>query len=364
MPAVPRLRWTLAPSPVRSVEAARSPVRRQVAKRTVLWGVGLFAVTQLALGAAAELYPRLRDPLFGDKLVKLKRKVAAPDRRATVVMLGSSRTGLAFHGKRVEAALPGVTAFNYGVPASGPVTHLVYLDRLLAAGITPDLLLVEVLPSMLADRPDAPLERNWFFADRLTHPELGTVIRHGFDPATVRRRWAESVALPAYSLRFQLMSRISASWLPWQVRFDWSRGSDECGWGEMIQQQVTAADRTAGFARAKLEYEPVLANWVPGGPAAGALRELLNRCQERGVPVVLVLMPEAANFRALYPPAAVERLTAFTGGLSRETGVPVVNAREWLPDAGFHDGHHMLTVGANQFTDRLAREVIAPRLGN
>ncbi|MFO0852492.1 MAG: DUF1574 family protein [Gemmataceae bacterium] len=355
----PVLRGAVAGPPVAH---ASGPPRRATAKRAVLWGVALFALTQLFLGVTAELYPRLRDPLYGDKLVKLQRKLAAPDRRATVVMLGSSRTGLAFHGKRVEAALPGVAAFNYGVPASGPVTHLIYLDRLLAAGIKPDLLLVEVLPSMLADRADAPLERNWLYADRLTHGELDTVIQYGFDPAAVRRRWAESVLLPAYALRFQLMSRISASWLPWQVRFDWSRGADECGWGEMIQQQVTAADRTLGFARAKLEYEPVLANWHPGGPAVAALRELVARCKDRGVPVALVLMPEGTDFRALYPPAAVERLTAFMTELSKETGVPVVNAREWLPDAGFHDGHHMLTVGANEFTDRMTREVIAPRL--
>ena len=34
-----------------------------------------------------------------------------------------------------------------------------------------------------------------------------------------------------------------------------------------------------------------------------------------------------------------------------------------LPDDAFNDGHHMLARGAEAFTDRLGREVVAPILG-
>ena len=40
-----------------------------------------------------------------------------------------------------------------------------------------------------------------------------------------------------------------------------------------------------------------------------------------------------------------------------------VDAREWLPDSSFSDGHHMLRPGAELFSDRLNREVIAPWVG-
>jgi hypothetical protein len=346
------------------------PASRRKAPRAVAWGVAIFAAVQLGLGLASELYPRLRDPLYGDKLVKLKRRLpAAPaDRPPTVVMLGSSRTGLGFHGRRAEHHLAAelgrpAVAFNYGIPAAGPLTHLVYLNRLLADGVAPDLLIVEVMPSMLADIPSAPLERNWFYADRLTFAEQGLVIRHGYPAGQVRERWWKSVLVPAYTLRFQVMSRLSPSWLPWQLRFDWSRGADECGWGTTVTQQIDTADRAKGVARARAEYAPVLAGLQPGGPSARALEELLAVCRGRGIPVRLVLMPEGTEFREFYGPGVNDRLTAYLNDLADRAGVPrPTDARGWLPDDAFYDAHHMFAAGAEAFTDRLTREVIAPAL--
>jgi len=343
----------------------------RAARRAVAAGLLLFAASQLALGVTAEYYPRLRDPLYGDKFAKLQRRLtdvtAAGPRPAVVVMLGSSRTGLAFHGKVMERRLAAdlgrpAVAFNYGTPAAGPVTQLVYFDRLLAAGVRPDLLLVEVLPSMLADGHGGPGERHWFYADRLTSSERATVVHHGFDGRAVNARWRRSVLLPAYTLRFQIASRLAPSWLPWQVRFDWSRGSDECGWGTTQRQEVGDDQLGRGIDQARLEYAPTLADYHPGGPAAAALRELVGRCHAAGVPVRLVLMPEGSVFRRWLPPAGEARLTAFLANISTKSDVPVTDARTWLPDADFYDGHHMFARGAEAFTDRLGREVVAPIL--
>jgi hypothetical protein len=349
-----------APPPLR-------PTGRRTAPRAVAWGIALFAAVQLGLGLAAELYPRIRDPLYGDKLVKLQRRLPA-EQTPTVVMLGSSRTGLAFHGKLAEQVLVAelgrpAMAFNYGVPASGPVTHLVYLNRLLADGVTPDVLVLEVMPSMLIDGPGAPLEKNWFYADRLTFAEQETVIRHGFPAGDVRERWWKSVLVPAYTLRFQLMSRISPSWLPWQLRFDWSRGSDECGWGTTARQSIGDTGRARRIDQARAEYAPLLAVLYPGGPAVRALEELLAVCRDRGIAVRLVLMPEGSAFHGFYGPGVNDRLVAFLNALTDRAGVPrVVDCRGWLPDAAFYDSHHMFAAGAEAFTDRLTREVIAPTL--
>lgn len=332
------------------------PANRRNAPRALRWGLVIFVLLQLSVGLAAELYPRLRDPLYGDKFAKLKPRLKPPEQQKMVVMLGSSRTGLGFHGKRVEAQFTEpVVAFNYGVPASGPITHLVYLKRLLRDGVTPDLVLVELLPAMLVDRADSPLEQYWFFADRLNYSEQDTLIRHGFDPRAVRERWWKSTLIPWYTLRFQLMTRISPSWLPWQVRFDWSRSADECGWGTMQVQDITPEEQAFATRQAKAEYAPVLGDWKPGGPAVAALHEILDVCKERNIPVRLVLMPEGSEFRALYPPLIRTRLNEFLATLPG-----VVDAREWLPDAAFRDGHHMFAAGAEAFTDRLTREVIAP----
>lgn len=372
MPAVPflsslaRLRWKSVAGPG-SEPGSLLPSRRR-APWALLTGVVLFFGLQLLLGLAAEVYPRIRDPLYGDKFVKLKRRLPKSGEPArTVVMLGSSRTGLAFDGKRVEAALSNperpTVAFNYGIPASGPVTHLVYLKRMLKSGVRPSLLVLEILPSMIGDMPGAPLEQNWFYADRLTHSELDTVIRHGFPANQVRERWGKSIALSWYTLRFQVLTRIIPSWLPWQVRFDWSRGADDCGWGTVINQTMSPEELAKAEARAQQEYGPVLSTLNPGGPAASALRELLTVCKDEGIPVRIVLMPEGSKFRAMYPPVVQERLNSFLQGITTEFGLPpVIDARLWLSDDCFYDGHHMFARGAYEFTDRLTREVIAPLL--
>ena len=353
--------------PGRAVGQPR-PSRRATAKQTVLAGVLLFILAQLAVGIASEWYPRIRDPLYGDKFVKLQRRLDARGESATtVIMLGSSRTGLAFHGQRAEAGLgeqfqKPVVAFNFGIPASGPVTHLLYWNRLLEAGVKPDLLLLEILPSMLADGQGGPLERHWFYADRVTTSEVPLLIDYGFPENSVRMRHLRSILLPAYTLRFQLMCRIVPSWLPWQVRFDWSRGADECGWGTTQSQSVDAAQRDAGIQRAHAEYAGILAQLHPGGGAMEALKKLLQSCREQQIPVRLVLMPEGSEFRSWYPPKKLATLKQTLAKLGAEFDAPLVDAQSWLPDEAFYDSHHMFAAGAEAFTDRLLAEAIVPAL--
>ncbi len=350
----------------RVVPATRSVAPRGKARTSVAWGVLFFVISQLGLGVASEIHPRIRDPLYGDKFAKLDRKLAANPGAKTVVMLGSSRTGLAFHGKRVEEAIAAqghtTVAFNFGIPASGPVTHLIYLRRLLDSGVVPDLILIEILPSMLMETTDGPLERLWFFPDRITLRECDTLIGHGFQPGPVRESHAKSVLFPAFSLRFQLLTRVAPSWVPWQYRFDWSRSADECGWGTPLLQTISPADRQKAEAQARAEYANVLADLRPGGGATTALCEILELCRERGIRVKIVLMPEGSTFQSMYSAQSLERLKAFLSPL----GTPIVDARNWLTDDVFTDGHHMFRVGAEQFTDRLTREVILPtfREGN
>jgi hypothetical protein len=331
----------------------------------VLVGVGAFALLQLALGVAAEISLWVRDPGYADKEVLLARREAESPGAPTVLMLGTSRTGYGFHAGRVEAELARelgrpVTVFNFGIPASGPVTHLIYLRRLLADGHRPALLLVEVLPPGLADLPGGPLESKFLFGDRLRRGELGAVIGCGFPADEVRAKWRESVAVPWYGLRFPLLGRVFPSGQPWHLRFDWSRTTDPHGWSTPAVESVGREAYRAGLDRAAAEYRAILHDMHPGGGAGRALADLLALCRGHGIPVRLVLMPEASGFRELYPPWTTQRLYAFLNGLCAEHGCGLIDARGWVPDAAFSDGHHLLRSGAEVFSDRLAREAIVP----
>src|SRR3954470_1530959 len=115
--------------------------------------VGFFAIQaglDVLLGGLWQAY-------YSHKLRALRRALHSADHPQLVVMLGSSRTDHALNGSAVEPLLARelgrpVVVYNFGVPTAGPVTHLLHLRRLLADGVRPDLLLVEVMPSFLLSR--------------------------------------------------------------------------------------------------------------------------------------------------------------------------------------------------------------------
>jgi hypothetical protein len=340
-------------------------LNRRAAAVAVAVGVVVFAVLQLTLGVAAERSYAVKDPGYADKERNLERLEAANRVAPRVLMLGTSRTGFGFHAGRVEEQLAAeigrpVVVFNYGIPASGPITHVVYARRLFARGHRPDLMLIEVLPPGLADLPDGPLESRFLFGDRLRRDEVETVIGYGFPERECRRAWRESVFEPWYALRFPIMGRVSPSAVPWHLRFDWSRTTDPHGWSTPLAETVTPEEYAVGLYRATHEYGAILADMHPAGGAARALGDLLALCRENGVPVRLVLMPESAGFRAIYPPHTTARLDAFLHRLCAEYGCGLIDARAWVPDTSFTDGHHLLRSGAETFSDRLYREAIRP----
>ena len=77
---------------------------------------------------------------------------------------------------------------------------------------------------------------------------------------------------------------------------------------------------------------------------------------------MLVRMPEGSTFRALYPQEVAARVDRFVQELAAEFGCRVADCRDWMPDEAFADGHHLLRDPASAFSERLAREMIAPAL--
>lgn len=336
-------------------------------RRTVLIALLLVVSANVALGIIGEYSPRLKDPAFGDKWAALRRKLAAHPQDRLVLSLGSSRTLLGFHGQLAEREIFRQTgehalAFNFGTPAAGPITNLVYLRRLLAQGIQPDLLLVEVMPGLCADGPNGPAEQLTLAGERLCWNEIATVERYGFDATTVRSAWRESAVLPWSKLRFQLLGRVVPSWMPWSLRFDWSRGADPNGWATPPRQEITPEERVEREANARAEYAASLGSVSPEGRPFAALRALLVECQNHNLPTRLILYPEGSSFRAMYPTRTGERFLAAVQRLAEEFATPLTDARSWLADEKMYDGHHLFTSGAEDLTTRLSAEVIVPAL--
>ena len=345
---------------------ARGPARRR-ALVAVAAGFLVFVAIQATLSGTSAVTHLVADPVYGDKVRRLQRlERTAPPKTPRVILLGTSRTGYGFVAGRVQAAAteagtPAVV-FNFGVPGAGPITHLIYLKRLLADGHRPDLLILEVLPPLLANLPDGPFEGRMLKGDLLTRSEIEFVGRYAMPAARLRGQWRDATLSPVYEHRFKLVGRIFPSAIPWQLRYDWGRTPDPNGWNASDLETVSDEQRERGIAGATAEYRDLLRHDLPAGPSVAALRDLLALCRDEHIPVALTVLPEATTFRALYPASTELKLSRFFTELTAEFGCPVTDARTWIGDDVFLDNHHLLRTGATTFTDRLAGDVILPFL--
>jgi hypothetical protein len=328
--------------------------RPSTARRTLSWAAAWFVLLQAAAAGFLEWkHPEFLDPKYGCRLTHLRTRLARAPGRRLVVVLGTSRAEQGFRPGLLTSARPdgGPVVFNLARGGSSPLLHLVTLRRLLADGARPDGVLLEIFPPSLVEPEsgatlpkttlrDFPMLRRYpvsretyadFLRDRalLWHTYRGSLLAYG-GPAWLspRGRWVERL---------------------------WDRQGGE--W-QAISEGVTSQERRDLTADARRRYYRKLQDFRVAAGADGALRELLALCREQRIGVVLFLMPESEEFRSWYPPRAQERLSAYLASLGRDFGAPLIDARRWVPDDDFWDGHHLLRGGAAAFTRRFAAEAL------
>jgi hypothetical protein len=354
-----------AVEPRATVDQTSRRIRRAGQARSALtWGLGGFLFLQVGLiiglnhGAT-----EFRDLAYAQKLTRLRHRTAnAPARPFTVVMLGSSRTVFGLKAGRLEKPLAdamgrSAVVFNFAMYDSGPLMNLVTLRRMLADHVRPDLLLLEVLPPALTDKPHT-LEVNRIAAEQLGWEDVKLVQRFEPDRRDLSRDWRLSYPVPWYSHRFAIVSRFAPGFLPLRLRLDYFSGIDDSGSVEPPAYLASDTQRAAALQKACVEYADYLSNFRLGGPPCQALRATLEVCRKEKIPVALVLMPEGTQFRSWYQAVDWERIEQFLVDLSDEFAAPVINAREWIADDDFIDSHHLRSSGAVKFTDRLGREIL------
>ncbi|MFL5245513.1 MAG: hypothetical protein ACJ8FY_25745 [Gemmataceae bacterium] len=327
-------------------------------RRSVLFW---FLLGFLALQAASTVLldctcPELYDPEYQRRLATLRTRQDEAPERPLLFVLGSSRTALAFRPEIMPSlrSSPGVTVlpFNFSHYGAGPLFDLMQMRRLLAEGVRPSWLVVEVLPAYFTYDGDA-----WI----MLHAAL-------WDYSLLRGY------LPAWRLygdylkrRVKLAPRYPAECLcRWQA--NWVRGGEAspltavCPLGgcPLLEKEI---DEPARRRRTDAAYEALgrrLARFGITPTAERATRELLQLCQNEGIQVVLVITPEGTEYRSWYPSNAYACFVDWLTELSGSYDVPLVDAHDWLTDADFYDYHHVLERGALRFTRRLTDDVLRP----
>ncbi len=330
-------------------------------RTAVLAGVVLFLAAQAGLNVAIRNdWLPVRDPVYAEKTDLLRRHngfYATPTDAAQplrFLALGSSRTQLGFDAARFADHFGGrVEAFNFGCPGAGPLTEALYLRRLLAAGVRPDFVLIEVHPCCL-DALDPPFETRWLHKFRLRPGEPELLRSLGWDVPTPEHFGPRGYLTAASAFRFAFLNCYAPVLLPCPYGLTVGARSDAHGY--LPGLDMKPAEKPRALERTYKQYAQALDGYHVGEPGCAAVRDMLGLCAERGIRAAVVLMPESSAFRGWYGPAGYAEVTAHAQRLTADFGVRLYDAREWVPDGGFVDGHHMIPAGANTFTDRLAKE--------
>jgi hypothetical protein len=132
------------------------------------------------------------------------------------------------------------------------------------------------------------------------------------------------------------------------------------GEAKRLRDTVEPWEAADGVRRSAAQFGPFLEHFGVDPGADRAVRDLLTDCRDCGVPAVVLLSPESTEFRAISPAATQAAVTEYLRRLAVESGAAYVDAREWLPDDQFADGHHVTRAGQQLFTRQLGREVLTP----
>jgi hypothetical protein len=324
-------------------------------------------VGQLALGLWLR-YRHAAAPVteYDAKLAALQRQRETEPGRPLIVVLGSSRP--------LSGVWPALLAgdardqprvFNFALISSGPVRELIVLRRLLAAGIRPDGVVIEIWPAFLP-------QSGWHAEARVLAetetrlpdwPVLGRYF-HGYADAFAQL--CTQTLTPAVHHRAEVLAAVAPFFLSREdaevlrIQRAKAAGLDRWGWRKAAEVPPDPPTFAVWLELGRQTTESLLQDLSIHPTSDGALHELLDLCVTHGIRPLLLLMPEHSAQRGWYSAVGRVRLEAYLTGIGAEYRVPVVDARSWLGDGAFGDFCHLLLCGTVEFTRRFGDEVLGP----
>lgn len=334
-------------------------------RATLGWALATFVLVQVGLRILIDYwYPAFRDPSFEIKAGRLQRAIeASTSPPVTVVMVGSSLTGNGFHAKYLENILRAdlhqpCLVYNMSSRASGPLTDLVWIKRLLERGIRADLVLIEFAP-FLFNSARAPVDVHRFPYYTLEHGDLDILERYG-DDAELIRKWWTCRLVPCHGHRLTMLNCLTPELIPIADRMNLWDNCDERFWA--CPNLHTPAELQVIRAKAKKILDVGIKEFTPGASSVQALEELLVLLEKAKVAAALVMVPQGPTLRSYYAPQTLLELKEKVVALSRRHRCSFIDALTWLDEEEFSDFYHTTRDGAITFSTRLATEFLLPAL--
>jgi hypothetical protein len=318
---------------------------RDARRSVIVFFVTLVAMNFILSVGMDLFWPRLRDAEYVEHVRRAQARFTNAAGQPTIAVLGSSRMAL---GVRPMVTADGPVIANMSLVGSGPMLQLLALERILRDGVVPTEVLAEFWPPFLNKTGRfseyARIDPHRFFA-----ADEGFVREFMPDPEGVMALLREVRRTPVWCHRLRLMSHLLPTWLPLARRFDthWVK-LDESGWLPG-SEPLPEVERQARLVQAAEYYKPCFAEFAIEPNAARAYQRMAQLCQERGIRLQLVWLPESSEFRAWSPPAVTQQCEAFL----KDVNLPLLNLRDAMSDRHFADGYHLTTTGAAAFTKML-----------
>jgi hypothetical protein len=314
--------------------------------------LGAAAGAQFGLSAALETTrPRWRDPDYGHRLRRLRARLRAHPDRPLLLVLGSSRVqnGISPADMPTGDHAGAPLVFNFGLVGYGPVQVGAAFERMLADGVRPAFVLVELFPASLGWGGTLE-EQLRVIGPRMTAGDLRRAGAHGVPTGGMARDWAAARAAPWHAHRFDLMNHWLPSWLPTGKRTDFTWAStDPSGWLSWTDA-VTDEDRAKWLERARASYAVTLGYGQVSPVQTQAVRDILALCRRERMAAAAFQLPEGPVYRSWYSPQMAAKVAEFSDAVRRECGVPVFDPPTDYPEADFLDSHHLLPTPARRYS--------------
>lgn len=332
------------------------------ARAILMWSLLIYTVSAVVLVCImSHWHPNGFEQNYWRKWRKFQKFAAEDRERPLAVMLGSSRAAALFKAGMMDGKLAPNgqrwRAYNFGVPATGPMREWMHLRDMIDEGIKPRLLFVEFLPPLLNEaHTGLYTEENWAMPEWLTVHQYFRLRPYLARPTRKASEWIEARLAPWAAYRLCLVSwvRLQMGWAtPNSLVID-----NYDRWGCRAHEDFSPEKRAVFIAAAR-DYIPSLGHFRLAKGLCRAWHDMLGYCKREGIEVVLFVPPESFEFRSWYPPKCLAAVEGLLEELKQTYGVQVIDARHWLRDTEFVDGHHANLKGSLHFTVRLMKELHA-----
>ena len=340
-------------------------------KYTVFWTLACITASQLALSIYLDKRClEARDPLYGHRLNHLRQQLAKSPDSPLFLIMGSSRVKYSIWPDAMKLHnninTPQPIVYNFGINGMGAIRELMHFRRLLADGVQPKWLLVEIWPPLWAESGFFRESRMVQAEDDLHWRDLLLLCRYFRNDRDILRLALQRVLTPLRSYRDVLLALTAQSLLSPEKLGEIKQKvldtlpADRGGWFPLPWESTTPQEKYNAFLDGEDKIKPLLQPVRIDPRSDAALRELLNECKRRSIKVALILLPEPSWTRGWYTPQAHAVIRAYLTQLHYDYPVPIIDARAWVPDENFSDSSHMSKRGVPAFSERLGREVIQP----